>query len=342
MAHILEKIAPLVFPWEVDTLTLVRDEETDDDIQVALSVDGNRYLLFQERFSFDANGQITFYGLADLLNDALQPGAAPVNVILLYGESRTVFSTFYGRVNIGMPAADFCRTHFLTLGGPDKGTAPECREYVYLFEPDAATLPETVQVEALYWNGDELERGAYSEPVGKEASAIHAVDVSPARYMREGVRLVAYTVAAGKRRQTFHPVLHSLSVELLFQNAFGLEESFPFPGTMESTVKVTRQSTFINGRYAVFDTEETPTRKVQTGFLSPDMHALFDDLCRSRSVRTATGEEVTLTESESVRLNDEDAFPTGTVTYRSAGRYPVRPDFDRPRLFDNSFDKTFD
>lgn len=339
MARIQNDIPSLVFPWQVDTITFIRENGDGDDIQIYFVAGAEQRVLIDDRFSFGPDGKLVLSGLASILNDTVDSLIELSPAALHYGSSSVGFSFLYCRVNTRLNAIDFCENRFLTLSGPCKYTSLESVEYLSAFLYTDQVI--RVEVDAVYWTGSVLEQqSSVFEEIYTDIEPLQ-INVSPSRFVRSDATLLRYTITAGRRKMEYRIAYHTPVEQLQFVNSFGCWETFPFPGTLETTSKLTRKSSFINGRYRLYDMDEVVSHKVKTGFLTPSMHSVFDDLCRSLSLFDASGRELTITDSESSRKNDEDDFPTGSVTYRLSDSLPSGPDLSLSRSFDHTFDNTF-
>ena len=87
--------------------------------------------------------------------------------------------------------------------------------------------------------------------------------------------------------------------------------------------------------------------KANTGILSTAMSNWADDLFRSKEIYildgTTVGKEVTVTEAKAVRSNDPNALPSFEFEYQYAQRnHNVLQLHRAGRIFDNTFDRTFE
>lgn len=217
----------------------------------------------------------------------------------------------------------------------------------YAFEPC------DVYVEANYYDGRLVTRQhSICSSADVKVDDVNTINVSPMNYLDYSLgELISYTVIAGRRRFTFEVQdgIPEADPAFLFKNNFGVWETIYLVGTRETAADIKRSLAYINGKYTLYDVDEQQVYKAKTGVLLGGMLAIAQDLVRSRSIYTLnsrgeTVDEVVITDSNDVKFtNDYNALPSFTLTYRRSRRCSAMVDVVRPpKLFDKTFDNTFD
>lgn len=244
---------------------------------------------------------------------------------------------------VPVDAADFCRTHFLTLLQGPKISSEGRLEFLHYLGADPA------QVTAEYADGSTKQFEAVKVQGNDRYTT---VDVSPHRFTTDGKRLIAFEVTAGERRQRFELDLScpSCAPVLLFSNSFGCDELVYCTGKHQVAPSYKRNSAYFGGELKNYDIEETRAYKADTGYLTIHEAYWLDDLFRSSMVRLVTfsgqeprvGKEVVVTESKSEFSNLDEEMPRFTFTYQLAQKNHNVINVERAgRIFEDAFDTTF-
>lgn len=253
------------------------------------------------------------------------------------------FTVLYSECDVDTTAESFYNSHFLSILMGPKETAMGRLEYLHYYGSDSATAT------AYYDDGSEAQIAV--TVVGGNDN-YRTCDVSPARFASAGKTLVSYFVKAGSRSQTYNvrPEVLDCAPILIFSNSFGVQELIYCTGTHEVDPKFERSSARFGKMKRNYDIRETRTFKADTGVLTWAMADWLDDLFRSKEVYVlniyggvpTVGREVTLTDSKSVRSNEDDELPRFTFSYEYAQRnHNVLDSHRAGRIFDNTFDFTF-
>lgn len=312
--------------------------------------------IYSETLYSDISGSITLWDLGQLLTDYLRSQlVATLKVSITengatgtVGHADLTAEIIYCVADLSdngecATADQFLTSRFLTLLSGPKLTALNRLEYLHYIGTDTAS------VLARY---DDGSTRTFTPPKTQGNARYSTIDVSPSQFAAEGKTLVAFTVDAGARSQTFHldPQNPDCAPVLLFVNSFGVEELVYCTGLHQVDPSYKRNSTYIKGRMRNYSIEETRTFKADTGVLNVAMAQWLDDLFRSLQVRLVkfvngepnVGREVVITDSKSVVTNADDDLPRFTFSYRYAQRNQVVMDLSRAgRIFDNTFDNTF-
>lgn len=242
-----------------------------------------------------------------------------------------------------MTPADFLANHFLSILMGTKQTAMGRLEYLHMHGDD------TPGCTARYSDGT---TGSFAVEVVQQGTGYKTLDVSPDRFASEGKTLVAYTVAAGARRQDYVIDLQrpDCAPILVFTNSFGLDELAYCTGMHQVDPSYARSMAYVGRTQRNYRIDETRSFKADTGPLTMAMANWWDDVFRSQSVRIVNfyeghpnvGKDLVVTDSKSGYTNEDSSLPRFTFTYQYAQHnHNVVQTLRAGRIFDNTFDNTF-
>lgn len=182
-------------------------------------------------------------------------------------------------------------------------------------------------------------------------TGVSTINVSPARFEdADSGTLVAYTVQCGNRKARYRVLAAAPEVDpaIIFRNCFGCWETIHLTGAKEVSPSYTRSAALIEGQVRNYDIAEVMSFKAHTGPLRPGMVPVALDLARAKDVFLlnadgTAGARLTITDVDVKHTNEDNSIPDFQFTYRRADRRSamlavVRP----PKLFDDTFDKTYD
>lgn len=250
----------------------------------------------------------------------------------------------YGNVDMDSTCQEFCNSHFLTLLSGEKTTAAGRLEYLhYIGSGDCV-------VTCRYSDGSSATKSA--SPVAGNGK-FSTIDVSPDRFAIEGKQLVKYAVTVGARSQEY---VMDLTVPdcapiLLFTNSFGCQELIYCVGKHEVKPEYSRSAAIIHSRRRNYRIVEQRNFEADTGVLTVGEMNWVDELFRSMEIYVVNfvggnprvGREVLMLDSKSEFSNEDDALNKATFRYTYAQRCHNIVDTQRAgRIFDNTFDNTFD
>lgn len=344
MATLITPLSTPLFPCAAATLTFNAGDAPSFAVRLVLDTD----TLTETTLTPDADGLASLYRVDGLLNDHLQDGRPRDLHILLDGLQVWTGTVIPCRLTVEEEAPDFVGRSFLTVLQGPKLTHPEADEYLSWYEPAGEGTAGSLKS---LWctDGGQVRQSVHGFSAPGAQDGIRSVDVSPRTVPPPSpeARLVAYTVAVGRRSQTFRMVqdgvaVHGPATAIEFGNAFGQLETYPFFGAVERELKPTYTVGVAGGAYRNYDIRATPTWKAHTGPVPDSMLPLLDDLVTARRLwRAEDGSELAVTDCELKSTTRPDAPQQYTVTWRTCreGR-TLRP--ERPeRTFDDTFDKTY-
>lgn len=326
---------------------------THATVCVALMSGQDATLVYDERL-YPMNGIIMLRSLGLLLEGYIRQTLVrdvEIRITEYSGDEEVSSKTLgtslvYCAADLGMPADEFCSTHFLTILNGERTTAYGRLEYLHYIGTD-----ET-KVRVYYSDGSTTDHTAAAVSGNDKYKT---VDVSPHHFVDESKKGLAlrYTVSAGERSQTY--VLDRRCPDcapiLIFDNSFGCEELLYCTGTHTVAPSYTRNNVWIDHKLRNYKIEEQRKFKADTGILSFPMANWADELFRSDRVHLVNiyngeptvGKEVLITDSKSEYTNDDDTLPRFTFEYIYSQRIHNVIDLKRVgRIFDNTFDNTFE
>ena len=288
-------------------------------------------------------GEVKVYDLDQLLSPLID-GVMADFTFTVDGIS-TVLHVVQSRMRVSESAADFLAGHFLSSVTSGRDTAMGRKELVSLLSPTGAV---DVIAACVYANGEMCVLQSVQLASALAAGQVHEVDCSPSLLVNDALgELVQYTVNAGSRLMTYHvspTQTHRLA--LLMRNSFGAWEPCYFRGMNEHDPKITRELALVGGSIRPLKIDEEDICKSYTGPLRPSGVQLMRDLARAYDVMLledgVATDPVVVTDADVKHTDDDGSLPAFTFSWRRAAhtsammKVPVIP-----RLFDDTFDETF-
>lgn len=313
---------------------------------VSFSIIHEEETIFTSSFIADGNGVVRIFDISSLLSTYIS-GVFADFIFRINGED-TAVRVFYSNAPVAEGARLFLPSFFLSSAMHKKRTALYRHEVLSFYAFDACE----VYVEACYY-GTGLVTKQYPLIAAAELvlNDVTSVDASPMQFVDYSLGdLVCYTVVAGRRRFTFEigEGMPSAEPAIIFRNNFNVWETIYLVGTRESTPEIKRSLAYINGKYSLYHIDEQHLFKAKTGILLGGMLTIAGDLARSRNVfllnsRGEATDEIVISDADLKHTNDDNALPSFIFTYRRKRRCSAMVDVVRPpKLFDTTFDKTFD
>ena len=346
MVHtVAPALYPIMFSSELSVLKLYGT----DTIPLRLTVVTPEGVeLFSNVYTPDSEGTVTVYDLDKVITSDLR--AVSPQIVLKAGDSRLgpeVIKVLRCSAVVEALAFDFLEKHFLTPSDADRDTALGRYEKLSGYSVDKS-VRVTATASFLTPEGKVVTDGPIDID-GFNGGPIE-VDVSPMLFVKDmRGRLLSYEVRCGKRVARYRVLdLPEADPAVVYLNCFGCWETFYFTGKKELTPSYTRSQARIGGKLRSYEIEEELSFKAMTGPLRQGAEDRVMDLVRSREVYLlnsdgSTGEELVVTDCDVKHSNDPSELPDLTVTFRYAstisGRVKVTP---KPRVFDNSFDETYE
>lgn len=304
----------------------------------------NSLPVFENRYVPDSAGRVTVYDLDRLLESCLTDSYTNI-YIFANGTQLGRVNLFGCAASVAEPAQTFVTDFFLTPHTGVRDTAADRFESLTLF----CAAEEAVTARCAYVKDDlsVMEKTVAVESV----VGWSALDVSARKFLDPASgRLVGYTVLCGKRKASYRVLAYTPKADpaVIFRNCFNAWETFYFTGKKETSAAYTRSQANIAGKLRNYHIDETVSYRAMTGPLLHGMEIVALDLARSKEVFLlnadgSAGDEITVTDCDIKHSNEDDEIPDLTFTYRLADRRNSRIAVTRPpRVFDNTFDETYE
>lgn len=335
---IVNDVPDLAYSSELDYFSFMVENGENWNAKVVITCN-DETILSEDAFVPDDSNTVVVDELDKLIEQHLQKcifAKCSINI--------NVYSTDDGNISISSTrtfkvmlctslttysAKDSIRKRFFSAYQHNKGykiTAPGRTERLFFY--DDSDNSDYTDYTAHFLN---LTNGNIELKVGlslNKSSGIddfYYVDVSPDNVSVSGYQLLDYTVTRGERvaRFTVRQDIET-TAEFCFINAFGFEDTVGFTGLIEDNHEYERSAGYINGKYRNYGVDDTSSVTLDSGIISEAMLPLIDDLAKSREIFLLEyGEkkqEVTITETDLKRTNEDDALFRCSVTYKLAHR----------------------
>lgn len=328
---------PYVLASELDVLVF----DTQSELSLAIAAVGGSTVLSCSYVP--VGGVVKVYDLDRLLSPMIE-GVMADFTFTVDGASQTLH-VVQSRARVSEATEDFLAGHFLSSVFSGRDTALGRKEMVTLL-----SLTGTVNVTAacVYADGETCVLQSVGLASSLASGVIHEVDCSPSLLVNDELgTLVQYTVNAGDRLMTYRvSPTATTRTAMLMRNDFGAWEPCYFTGMVETAPSITREFVMIGGEQRSLRVDEQENLKSYTGPLRPGSVQLMRALARSTEVvlledGNATGDDVVITDQD-VKYTDEDGhLPAFTFTWHRASHRSQLKVPIIPRLFDDTFDDTF-
>lgn len=311
-----------------------------DALTLAIVADGKQ--VFTNTYIPDSGRSVTVYDL-DRLIEALIADVFIDLTFVINGTSKEV-KVFACAALVADSAQSFVANNFLTPVTGERNTAIGRRELLTAFCPEE----EKVTALCTYLLDDDTTEARTVE-VGTLRGCT-SIDVSPWQFASGAGRLIAYTIACGRRKARFRVLGYAPAADpaLIYRNCFHAWETIHLTGSKETSTSYVRSQAVIGGYTRNYDIQEIMQHKAMTGPLRPGTEAMALDLARAKEVFLLNadgtiGDEVTITDCDIKHTNEDNSIPDFTITYRLAARRNVRINTVRSaRLFNQYFNDRFD
>lgn len=287
-------------------------------------------------------GVVKVYDLDRLLSPLIT-GVMADFTFTVGGSSQTLH-LIQSRTAVSQPAADFINGHFLSPVTSARDTALGRKEMVTLLSPtDAVNVTAT----CIYANGGMCVPQSVQLASALAAGQVHEVDCSPSLLVNGALgELVQYTISAGQRLMTYRvSPTRTHRLAMLMRNDFGAWEPCYFVGMNEIAPDITREFVRVGGVLRPLRIDEQENTQSYTGSLRPGTVQLFRSLARSTDIVLLEGGTATdgvAIDGQDIKYNDDDGhLPSMTFTWHRTTRLTRFSVPVIPRLFDDTFDNTF-
>ena len=367
MATILKQPTVLSFSSTMDDI-VIKTTGTKIDLVLQATHGTTTEVLLDETYYPDDDGTITIGQPGDILTPwCRRYGSVDVVAKITehigngkdesdadYSETETdstvnIGTVLFANADPQVTASWFVENHFLTVLNGEKITAFGRTECLSAY--GASTLSVTARV--LNTTTDEITSIALTLNPANTTGSIYDYNVSPQKIfdLMAGTneqQLLSYTCEAGKRHQSYRVITDDVPPApcFVFQNSFGCWEYIYCTGTHSRSSKYTRSAAIIGGLKRNYNIEEERDFKAQTGWLNEAMADWAGELFLSQSIYLYVGgkmgKEVLINGDEKVEINNEDDnMPSFEFTWNYAQEQHNVMDAERQRIFDATFDYTF-
>lgn len=351
MATIIQQPPALCLSSMIDDIVFSTSADSGH-VTLTLTFSGVTKGLINETVFPDNDGAIRIVDLPSLLDPYLKQGLTGLLSATLddgNGAVTTTTSTvIFARVDVGMSASQFVTSHFLTILNGPKLTAYGREERLYAYDATSLVISAMVR----------MNSGSYVTLTGEISATDTTNSISQFNVSVQNIAdvlalvggsILSYTLTAGNRVQEFQVVTDEVlpAPSLVFTNSFGCQEFIHCVGTHKKASKYDRLSSRFMGKLRNYRVTEDRQFTANTGWLSVAMADWADELFRSEEVYLwvddAIGREVVVSDSKSELTNEDNDMPSFEFTYGYAQRlHNVMQPSHAGRIFDNTFDYTFD
>lgn len=320
---------------------------------------GTAETLLSERFWPDSDGNVTISQLGPLLEPYCRKYASVTlsAVVRTYSsdddETGTDLSVdmgtvLFGEVDAQVDASTFCSNHFLTTLNGEKLTA------IGRTESLSAYVSTTVSVSALLMLADgTFKTVGATLNAANTTNSVSDFNVSPQNIFdlvggTTGQSLVSYTISAGSRKQNYRVIEDQVppAPVLVFLNSFGCWEYIYCTGTHKKEGKYTYSTAKLDGLTRNYKIKREKQFTANTGYMNRAMADWADDMFVSQNVYLYSGKgrgkEVVLSSPKDEITNEDDNMPAFEFQWTYAQEQHTIMDTERYRVFDNTFDYTFE
>lgn len=346
MVSIITEYDQLYFTPGVPDMEVFTDQ-TSVEITVAVTpINGTASVIYDETL-YAVGGRVFLNALPNLLRASIEQSllaSVTISVMADNGSGSVTFNVRHCNAHLLGSAASVIDEHFLTLAQGRRITSLHRTEALHYIGNDDVT------VQAVY---DDLSTKTFHLSPEPDNALIRHVDVSPSLFVDNSIGiLIAYTVTAGNRMQHFDvqgETLHDVMC-VSFRNAFGCMEYVYCTGNIEDNTEYSHDTMMMNGRYVCYDVEEKLGYTVDSGVIPFGSVSLWKDMLRSKetfladnweTARVSPVSRIVITDAKPTYTNDDAELPRFTFKFRPSGTLTPYDFRQHGRIFDDSFDSTF-
>ena len=350
MATIIQQPESFSFSSDIDDIIFATSEERGDILLTVTAAGTNAAVTVLNETLYAIGGRITLCELGALIEPYVRQyqeltlacsfdDGTPVSI--------TPVTVFFANADVGMSAASFVQSHFLTTLSGEKITSHLRDEFLYARGASSATITATVLLSS--GTIQTLTASLSAEATNVVSRFRVSPDtVASAISLPTGATLLSYTITSGSREASFRVIeeVQPPAPSLIFVNSFGCDEIIHCIGTHKKESRFDRSQARILGLLSNYRVVEDRVFTANTGALNSPMADWADELFRSEDVRHwfdgAPGKNVVITDSKSELTNDDDFIPSYSFSYVYAQRiHNVLQPSHAGRIFDYTFDYTF-
>lgn len=346
MVSIITEYEQLYFTPGVPDMEISTDQTS---VEIAVSVtpiSGTASVIYDETL-YAVGGRVFLSALPNLLRASIEQSllaSVTISVTADNGSDSVTFNVRHCNAHLLGSAATVIDGHFLTMAQGRRVTSLHRTEALHYIGNDDVT------VQAVY---DDLSTKTFNLSSVADDTLIKHVDVSPSLFVDDSIGiLVSYTVNAGSRTQQFDvesETLHDV-ICVNFRNAFGCMEYVYCTGNIEDNTEFSHETSMINGKFICYNVDERIEYTADSGLIPFGSVNLWKDMLRSKETFLADNKEnpaveqvtrIVITEAKPSYTNDDAEMPRFTFKFKPSGTLSICDFRSHGRIFDNSFDSTF-
>lgn len=331
-------------------LTRLTFHTTGDTAVFSIKKEGAVTPFFATSYVPDSTGNVTVLSLHKILDTEIEDDKVGRFIFMVDGDTiGDTVTVIRCTIHLGEPAGRFVNEFFLTSSSHERDTSMRRREYLTAFCSE--WTPVTVTATYLNAGYDLVKREFNVATTSVNGDGLQSVDVSPRQFTDdEAGQLVALKVRCGRRKINYRVVNHLPEADpaMIFRNCFNVWETVYLCGAKETEPKITRSTAMIDGALSCYQVDEYTQYTVKSGPLRESGVETVRDLARARTVYLmerdgSAGHRVIITDSSVKATNENTEMPDFSITYRHAEASGGHVDvYRRPRIFDKTFDSTYE
>ena len=357
-----QSIQPAATYLSASTPDLIIREAGTDPVTVTMAISAT--IIYNEVLR-PSDGTVVVADLARLVTAALEGSlVASLSITATDSAENNLSLTatiYYSRVRVREVATDFLASRFLSLT-TRRTSRIGFSEMLFAFLTDeefAALNPLTATATAYYADGTTASFPVPYRDLSTTAPNLVAFDVSLAQFRDPdyAADIARVVVTLGQRTMTidtdFSPAI--CRGHLRFVNAFGLPDVVHILGRITEKTTFARSAGWFAGHYRQYDAQETLDRELSSGYVDDDAYTLWLDCARTTSLAIfphpntdevrvlpySSAANAVITAEKFEHSDEDDALHIVTLTVRPSSRFPELSASEPFRIFDATFDNTF-
>lgn len=320
--------------------------------KMTVAIEVNSQTVFSETLYCEEDGVVYLRGLPDLIAPYSRAGVN--SVLIAYADDSVRFEVFYSTGLVSGDDADnaarYLNHNFLSSVTQKRTTLSSVERLAA-----AGDNQDTMLYRCLFSaNGvKHVVSGRFSAPpVVSTQDGYTIYNVSPMKMSvyGNGEQLLGYTVTLGNREMTYliAPSGGTRYLRFSFVNMFGIEETVTIPGVINSARTVERTEAYHFGKRISVNPKLDVVHKVKSAVLTNQEMSLLSELVISELIRLYTDNDdqidVVLADNPKIEPStDGTKYNSAEFSFRYAdNRRFGKADIHRSRIFDDSFDETYE
>jgi len=302
-------------------------------------------IVLQETYTADAEGKIYIRDLGKLCQSYISPVTLreQFTMKLLNVETNAVFSTInitvqYSNVVLDISAEEFLEDRFLSLLDREKIIYREQKEFLSL------VVPAQTDVKAVIRRKSGVFENIHLTTIS-QINTVITIDVSPSIFTNPET-ITYYTILAGDRPMTYYIRPEPTpGVQFIFLNSFGVKETFIPSGLINHENKYENSFGTFAGKYRKYFIDFKKLFTANTGVIDDNHATWLEELFMSKDVfllsPSGIENEITIEEATVKRTSAREELPAYEFKYRDTKINHYEFVTKRSRIFDETFNYTF-